>query len=110
MSKRRLNETTWSKDPAFKRLCRAFLDCTTESQVQNFLRDIATLSELQAMSERLDVARELANGSPYRSITDKVGASTTTVTRVASFLENGQGYRHVLGLHHHWKPGFAMRE
>ncbi len=110
MSKRRLNEITWRKDPAFRRLAKAFLDCTTQTQIENFLRDIASLSELQAMSERLDVARELAQGSPYRAITDKVGASTTTVTRVASFLENGHGYRHVLGLHHHWKPGFAMRE
>jgi TrpR-related protein YerC/YecD len=110
MSKRRLNETNWSKDPAFKRLCRAFLDCSTQNQIQNFLRDVATLSELQAMSERLDVARELTQGNSYRAITDNTGASTTTGTRVANFRENGHGYRHVLGFHHHWKPGFASRE
>lgn len=109
MSKKRLNEATWDRDPSFRRLCRAFLDCKTEAQMISFLRDVATLSELQALSERLDVARELSKGNSYRDITDKVGASTTTVTRVASFLENGRGYRHVLGLHHHWQPGQARR-
>ncbi len=110
MSKRRLNENTWRQDPAFRQLCRALLNCTTETQMINFLRDVATLSELQALSERLDVARELSKGNSYRQVTSKVGASTTTVTRVANFLENGHGYHHVLGLHHNWKPGLAMRE
>jgi TrpR-related protein YerC/YecD len=105
MSKKRLSESTWRKDPSFQRLVKAFLDCKTEAQMANFLRDVASLSELQALSERLDVARELAQGASYRDISDKVRASTTTVTRVAQFLESGHGYRHVLGLHHAWRPG-----
>lgn len=109
MSKKRLSDATWERDPAFRRLCRAFLSCKTETEMVHFLRDLATLSELQALSERLDVARELSKGSSYRDINDRVGASTTTVTRVASFLENGRGYRRVLGLHHHWQPGSARR-
>ena len=109
MSKKRLNDSDWRKDPAFGRLCRAFLDCNSAEQMANFLRDIATLSELQALGERLDVARELTKGSSYRDASQKVGASTTTVTRVASFLENGRGYRHVLGLQHGWQPGLVRR-
>ncbi len=70
-----------------------------------FLRDIGTLSELQAWSERLEVARELVQGRSYREVSMKTGASTATVTRVAKFLENGSGYRAVLGIrkerHHH---------
>lgn len=66
------------------------------------LRDIGTLSELQAWSERLEVARLLDSGLPYREIAEKTGASTATVTRVAKFLENGEGgYRSVLKSHHH---------
>ncbi len=68
----------------------------------NLLRDVATLSELQALSERFEVARLLAQGLSYRDIAAKTGASTTTVTRVAQFLENGTGgYRAVLGAHRH---------
>lgn len=70
--------------------------------MENFLRDVATLSELQAWSERLEVARLLAQGLSYRQVAAKTGASTTTVTRVAHFLENGEGgYRKVLKAHRH---------
>jgi TrpR-related protein YerC/YecD len=68
----------------------------------NFLRDIGTLSELQAWSERLEVAKQLAQGKKYREISANTGASTTTVTRVAKFLENGEGgYRKALNAHRH---------
>ncbi len=67
-----------------------------------FLRDIATLSEMQAMSERLEVAKLLSQGLSYRKVAEMTGASTTTVTRVAHFLENGEGgYRTVLKTHRH---------
>lgn len=70
--------------------------------MENMLRDIATLSELQAFSERLEVARLLSQGLSYRNVAAQTGASTTTVTRVAHFLENGEGgYRKVLNAHRH---------
>lgn len=95
--KRAFSENTWQKNPAFKALCRAFTACKTEKEVANFLRDIGTLSELQAWSERLETAKELQKGLPYRMVSKKTGASTTTVTRVAVFLlgEFG-GYKTVL--------------
>lgn len=68
----------------------------------NFLRDVGTLSELQAWSERLEVARLLGKGYSYRQVAKETGASTTTVTRVAHFLENGEGgYRRFLNVHRH---------
>lgn len=78
--------------------------------MSNFLRDIATLSELQAFSERMEVARLLSRGLSYRQIAAETGASTTTVTRVANFLENGEGgYRKVLGVHRHHRMGADVR-
>jgi TrpR-related protein YerC/YecD len=71
--------------------------CKSEEELSDFLRDIATLSELQAWSERLEVAKQLARGLSYRQVAAATGASTTTVTRVAKFLENGEGgYRRYL--------------
>lgn len=100
--KRRFTEDSWRKEPWFKGLCNALLSCKTEEDMQNFLRDIATLSELQAWGERLEVARLIAQGMSYRAIAKQTGASTTTVTRVAHFLENGEGgYRKVLHAHRH---------
>jgi len=54
---------------------------------------------LRAFAERFRVARLLDEGQlSYRDISERTGASTTTVTRVARFLREmpHQGYRLVL--------------
>jgi TrpR-related protein YerC/YecD len=100
--KRRFTEDAWRKEPWFKNLCIALRSNKTDEDMANFLRDIATLSELQAWSERLEVARLLGKGLSYRQVAKETGASTTTVTRVAHFLENGEGgYRRFLNVHRH---------
>jgi TrpR-related protein YerC/YecD len=102
MSKRRFTEDGWRKEPWFQSLVSALKSCETETELANFLRDIGTLAELQAWSERLEVAKQIAKGRFYRDISMNTGASTTTVTRVAKFLENGEGgYRSVLNAHRH---------
>ncbi|MEL0115646.1 MAG: YerC/YecD family TrpR-related protein, partial [Gammaproteobacteria bacterium] len=61
----------------------------------NFLTDLCTPNELKALEERWEVAKLLAtNKYTYREISAKLGASTTTVTRVARFLfdKNNKGY------------------
>jgi len=101
--KRRFTETMWRKEPTFRKLCEAFRKCRNAEEVANFLRDVATLSEMKAMSERLDAATLLAKGISYREVAARVQASTTTVSRVAWFLRNGEGYKNILktGTHHH---------
>jgi TrpR-related protein YerC/YecD len=62
-----------------------------------FLRDLCTLSELEAMAHRWQVARLLEEGLPYLEISRRTHASTTTVTRVAHWLRHGEdGYRLLL--------------
>ena len=63
----------------------------TRSEVEHFLRDLCTLSELEAMAHRWQVARLLQQGLPYLEISERTGASTTTVTRVAHWLRHGEG-------------------
>ena len=100
--KRRFTEDSWRKEPWFRGLVQGMLSFRSEEELANFLRDVATLSELQALSERFEVARLLAKGLSYRKVAEMTGASTTTVTRVANFLENGEGgYRKVLKAHRH---------
>lgn len=102
MGKKRFTEDSWRKEPWFQSLCSAFIACKNEEEMSNFLRDIATLSELQAWSERLEVAKQLSQGRTYREIAAQTGASTTTVTRVAKYLENGEGgLRTILNTHRH---------
>ncbi len=99
MGKQRFTENEWRRNPWFRQLCQAFLACETEADVANFFRDVGTLSELQAWSERYEVARELSRGLTYREAAQSTKASTTTVSRVAAFLRNGTGgYRRVLSV------------
>jgi TrpR-related protein YerC/YecD len=69
----------------------------TRSELETFFRDLCTLSELEAMAHRWQVARLLEKGFPYLEIAHRTGASTTTVTRVAHWLRHGEGgYRSAL--------------
>ncbi|OYW77281.1 MAG: TrpR like protein, YerC/YecD [Asticcacaulis sp. 32-58-5] len=80
-------------------LVRAILSLETEAEAKAFLDDLCTPSELRAFAERFKVARLLDEGqSSYRDISEKTGASTTTITRVARYLRDmpHQGYRRVL--------------
>jgi len=97
MAQERFTEGSWRADPRFRALCAAIAACRGEEEIADFLRDIATLSELQAFGERLEVAKQLARGLSYRQVAASTGASTTTVTRVAKYLEGGEGgYRRYL--------------
>jgi TrpR-related protein YerC/YecD len=87
------------KDHDADALARALLTLQTPQEVRAFLDDLCTPSELRAFAERFRVARLLDEGQmSYRDISERTGASTTTVTRVARFLREmpHQGYRLVL--------------
>ena len=63
----------------------------TPQETQAFLRDLCTRAELDAMANRWLVAQLLEEGLPYLEVAQKAKASTTTVTRVAQWLRNGEG-------------------
>ena len=59
--------------------------------MERFLRDLCTISELEAMGHRWAVAQLVDRGLPYLEVAQKTHASTTTVTRVAHWLRHGEG-------------------
>ena len=63
----------------------------TTDEARRFLRDLCTRSELEAMAHRWEVAKLLDEGLPYLEVAKRAHASTTTVTRVAQWLHNGEG-------------------
>jgi len=77
--------------PPMKELFSAVLALKTQDECKKFFRDLCTLSELKAMSERLQVAKQVKKNIPYRSIAQKTGSSTATITRVAHWLNHGMG-------------------
>lgn len=77
----------------------ALLSLKTRDEVDAFLADLCTPSEVRTFAERWEVARLLdAGGKSYREIAAEAQASPTTVVRVARFLKEmpHQGYRLVL--------------
>lgn len=74
-----------------KELFKTIVSLKTEEECKNFMRDLCTLSELQSMSERWQIAKQINKNIPYRVIAKKTGSSTATITRVAHWLHHGSG-------------------
>ena len=74
-----------------KELFKAIASLKTADESKKFFRDLCTLAELKAMSERWQVARKIQEGVSYRKIAKKTGSSTATITRVAHWLHHGTG-------------------
>ena len=74
-----------------KALCRAIVSLRDTTECANFLRDLCTPAELQALVDRWHVVELLQQGLPYRRIHDLTGVSVTTIGRVARFLTDGFG-------------------
>ena len=72
-------------------LFRAIVSLQNTEECGNFLRDLCTPAELQALVDRWHVVELLQQGLPYRRIHDLTGVSVTTIGRVARFLTDGFG-------------------
>lgn len=81
------------KSKEAKELYKAFLSLKTAEECEQFLRDVCTLKEIEDMISRLQTAKMLnqENPNPVRDIAQKVGTSTTTVSRVSHWLHHGRG-------------------
>ena len=81
----------------FRTLSEALLSLRSPREVREFLEDLCTPAELEAMVDRWRVAQLLDQGYSYRDIRDMTEVSVTTIGRVARFMELGAGgYRTAL--------------
>ena len=56
-----------------------------------FFDDLCTVTELQAIEQRYQVATYLSQGMIYNDILEKTGASSATISRVNRSLNYGMG-------------------
>ena len=78
-------------------LYKAILSLENEDECAAFFSDICTIQELEALVQRLQVAKMLLGGNNYNDISKAVGASTATICRVAKCVKYGDGgYKTVL--------------
>jgi TrpR-related protein YerC/YecD len=88
--------TDW-RTPDAHALFDAIRGLDSLDETERFFRDLCTLNELRDMAQRWAVVRRLDAGQHYAEISRETGASTATITRIASWLHHGEGgYRSAL--------------
>ena len=70
---------------------KAILSLETIEECKNFFNDICTIQEVEAISQRLQVAKQLSLGKSYTEVNKTTGASTATICRVSKSLNYGDG-------------------
>jgi TrpR-related protein YerC/YecD len=85
------------RTPEVEALFEAILRLEDIGETEAFFRDLCTLTELRDMAQRWAVVQLLDAGLHYAEISRQTGASTATITRIASWLNHGEGgYRAML--------------
>ena len=79
-----------NRKPRNREMYRAILTLKTEEELMAFMDDLCTVSELQAMEQRFQVAVLLSDGMIYNDILDQTGASSATISRVNRSLQYGE--------------------
>lgn len=77
---------------------RGVLTMKNIEECYDFFDDVCTVNEIQALSQRFQVAKMLRSGHTYSKIEAATGASTATISRVKRSLNWGNdSYELVLG-------------
>ena len=78
-------------------LYESLLQLKDVDECRRFMEDLCTVTELKAMSQRIEVATYLREGMIYQDILKRTGASSATISRVNRCLQYGaEGYQTVL--------------
>jgi TrpR-related protein YerC/YecD len=91
-----MTQDDW-RTPNVDALLDAIVRLDDSDEAARFMRDLCTLGELRDLAQRWAVVRMLDEGLHYADISRSTGASTATITRIASWLNHGEGgYRAML--------------
>ena len=80
-----------NKKPRSDELYKAILTLKTVDECKMFFDDLCTVTELQAIEQRYQVATYLSQGMIYNDILEKTGASSASISRVNRSLQYGKG-------------------
>ena len=85
------------RNPDTDLLFEGILKLQNVEECYRFFTDICTIKELQAMTQRLQVAKQLHEGRNYNEVYRDTGVSSATICRVNKCLNYGDGgYKTVL--------------
>ena len=82
------------RDENLDYLFKAVLVLKNVDECYAFFEDLCTVQELQALSQRIHVAKLLSEQKVYNDIVAQTGASTATISRVNRSIRYGNdGYK-----------------
>ncbi|MCO5384816.1 YerC/YecD family TrpR-related protein [Desulfosporosinus sp.] len=85
------------QNPLTDALVEAVLLLKNKEECYRFFEDIATVAEIKALAQRLEVAKMLQRNETYTAIAEVTGVSTATISRVKRCLNFGaDGYQLIL--------------
>ena len=74
-----------------EQLFQAILELKDLDECYKFFDDLCTISELQSLAQRLEVAQMLKLRKTYDTVQHETGASTATISRVRRCVDYGSG-------------------
>jgi TrpR-related protein YerC/YecD len=84
------------RSKSIDRLFEVIMNLETVEDCYDFFEDVCTIKELTDMAQRLDAAFLLDEGANYQTISQEIGISTATISRVSKCLKYGTGYRQAI--------------
>jgi len=69
----------------------SFLQSISTDELPALLEDLLTPSEINEITERIELLRQLKTGKTQREIASEMGISVTTVSRGNRVLQHGKG-------------------
>lgn len=85
------------RSEATDKLFHAILMLENMEECYRFFEDVCTIKEIEAISQRLEVAKLLTQKKTYNEIEKETNASTATISRVNRALKYGaDGYNIIL--------------
>ena len=63
----------------------------TEKDLNNFLDDLLTEEEILDLAQRIKIGKLILDGKSYDEISEKIGTSTSTVSKIGQILKYGKG-------------------
>jgi TrpR-related protein YerC/YecD len=93
-----------------KNLIKTILLLKNEKEAKKFFRDLLTEQEILEFGKRWQTAKMLNAKIPYSQIEKETGLSSTTVARIAKWLNRGMGgYKLMINRQNHHDPSLNKK-
>lgn len=79
------------RGPQTDQLFKAILELKNLDECYQLFDDLCTISEIQSLAQRLEVAKMLTTKKTYDTIQHETGASTATISRIRRCVDYGSG-------------------